>query len=100
MILVTERPTSRDEVVVNATSAYPAKSEVAFQVDDQAAMSFYTGGVHAYSRDGRGSVIAMQKGSSASATWALKGDKKHTEKFSLSGFSAAYGAIAKACPAK
>ncbi|MCB8881805.1 hypothetical protein ACELLULO517_16275 [Acidisoma cellulosilytica] len=100
MIIVTERPTSRDEVVVNATHDYPAKTEVAVQVDDQTAMSFYTAGPHAYSRDGRATVIAMQKGNGASAAWATKSEKKHTEKFSLSGFSAAYGAIVKACPAK
>jgi hypothetical protein len=44
-------------------------------------------------------VIDMQKGSAATAAWAGKGGK-HTEKFSLAGFSAAYGAIVKACPAR
>ncbi|MCB8876031.1 invasion associated locus B family protein [Acidisoma silvae] len=100
MIIVTERPTSRDEVVVNATHDFPAKTEVAVQVDDQDAMSFYTAGPHAFSRDGRATVIAMQKGNGASAAWATKTEKKHSEKFSLAGFSAAYGAIVKACPAK
>lgn len=100
MIIVTERATSRDEVVVNATAPYPAKTEVAFQVDDQPAMSFYTAGKGAFSRDGRATVIALQKGNGANAAWASKTDKKHVEKFSLSGFSAAYGAIVKACPAK
>jgi hypothetical protein len=99
MILVTERPTSRDEVVVNAPAAYPAKTEVSVQVDKQAPMSFYTAGRSAFSRDGRGAVIDMQRGSGASASWTAKGDKM-SQKFSLSGFSAAYGAIVKACPAK
>ena len=100
MIIVSERAGSRDEVVVNATAPYPAKSEVAFQVDDQPPMSFYSSGSRAYSRDGRASVIDMQKGNGASAAWALKDGHKHAEKFSLAGFSAAYGAIVKACPAK
>lgn len=100
MIIVTERATSRDEVVINATEPYPAKTEVAFKVDDQSPMSFYTAGSRAYSRDGRASVIDMQKGNAASTAWAAKGDHKRSEKFSLAGFSAAYGAIVKACPAQ
>ena len=99
MIIVSERSTSRDEVVVNATSAYPAKAEVAVQIDKQPPLSFYTAGKSAFSRDGRATVIGMQKGDAATASWDRK-DGKHTEKFSLAGFSAAYGAIVKACPAK
>jgi hypothetical protein len=99
MILVTERPTSRDEVVVNAPSSYPAKSEVALQIDKQAVVSLYTAGHSAYARDGRAVVIGMQRGSGATASWAAKGGKA-TQSFSLSGFSAAYGAIVKACPSK
>jgi hypothetical protein len=100
MIIVTERAASRDEVVFNATEPFAAKTEVAFTVDDQSPMFFYTAGSRAYSRDGRASVIAMQKGDGATTNWPGKGDKKHAEKFSLAGFSAAYGAIVKACPAK
>jgi hypothetical protein len=96
MIIVSERSTSRDEVVVDATAAYPPKTEVAVQIDDQPPMSFYTAGRSAFSRDGRATVIAMQKGSGATAAW----DHKGRETFSLAGFSAAYGAIVKACPAK
>jgi hypothetical protein len=99
MIIVSERSSSRDEVVVNATAAYPPKTEVAVQVDRQPPMSFYTAGRSAFSRDGRATVIGLQKGSTATAAWAAKGGK-HTEKFSLAGFSAAYGAIVKACPAR
>ncbi len=99
MIIVSERSTSRDEVVVQATSAYPPKTEVAMQVDRQPPLSFYTAGRAAFSRDGRATVIGMQKGSAATATWARKGGKQ-VERFSLAGFSAAYGAIVKACPAK
>ena len=99
MIIVSERATSRDEVVVNATSAYPAKTEVAVQIDRQPPMSFYTAGKSAFSRDGRATVIGMQKGSAATAAWDRKGGKE-SEKFSLAGFSAAYGAIVKACRAK
>jgi hypothetical protein len=99
MIIVSERTTSRDEVVVNATAPYPPKAEVAVQIDTQPPMSFYTAGKSAFSRDGRAAVIGMQKGDAATATWDRK-EGKHVEKFSLAGFSAAYGAIVKACPAK
>ncbi|MBW4023301.1 MAG: hypothetical protein HIU92_09200 [Proteobacteria bacterium] len=99
MIIVSERPTARDEVVVNATAPYPPKTEVAVQIDNQPPMSFYTAARSAFSRDGKAAVIGMQKGADATATWDRKGGKQ-TEKFSLSGFSAAYGAIVKGCPAK
>jgi hypothetical protein len=99
MIIVSERSTSRDEVVVNATSDYPPKAEVAVQIDKQPPLSFYSSGKSAFSRDGRATVIGMQKGSDATAAWDHKGGKR-VEKFSLAGFSAAYGAIVKACPAK
>jgi hypothetical protein len=98
MIIVSERTTSRDEVVVQAASAYPPKAEVAVQIDAQPPMSFYTAANRAFSRDGRTTVIGMQKGSSATATWDRKG--KRVEKFSLAGFSAAYGAIVRACPGR
>ncbi|WP_459697166.1 invasion associated locus B family protein [Acidisoma sp. C75] len=100
MIIVSERPASRDEVVVNAASAYPAKTEVAVQIDAQPPISFYTSGIHAYARDGRATVIGMQKGNQAVASWKDKGGHDRKETFSLAGFSAAYGAIVKACPAK
>ena len=99
MIIVSQRPTSRDEVVVDATSAYPPNTDVVVQIDKQKPLSFYTAGRSAFSRDGRATVIGLQKGSAATATWGHKGGK-HSEKFSLSGFSAAYGAIVKACPAR
>ncbi len=99
MIIVSERTASRDEVVVNATAAYPAKTEVAVQIDTQPPMSFYTAGKSAFSRDGRAAVIGMQRGNGATASWDGRGGKQ-AEKFSLAGFSAAYGAIVKACPAR
>jgi hypothetical protein len=100
MIIVSERSTSRDEVVVNATSNYTPGTEVAVQIDRQPPVSFYTAGRSAIARDGRATVIGLQKGSDATATWDHKGSKHGDEKFSLAGFSAAYGAIVKACPAK
>jgi hypothetical protein len=101
MIIVSERATSRDEVVVDATSDYPSKAEVAVQIDKQPPMSFYTAGRSAFSRDGRATVIGMQKGRGATAGLAHKVGGKHAgDKFSLAGFTAAYGAIVKACPAK
>jgi hypothetical protein len=100
MIIVSERPNSRDEVVVNAEKAYPDKGSVSVQIDTQPAMSFYTAGNRAYARDGRAAVIGMQKGAQAVASWKGKTGHDRKETFSLTGFSAAYGAIVKACPAK
>jgi hypothetical protein len=68
MIIVSERSTSRDEVVVNATSNYTPGTEVAVQIDRQPPVSFYTAGRSAFARDGRATVIGLQKGSDATAT--------------------------------
>jgi hypothetical protein len=65
---------------------------------DQGGLEFYTAQRAAFARDGKSAVAAFQKGSRAIARSLGPKDAPVTDTFSLKGFSAAYGAIVKACP--
>jgi hypothetical protein len=97
ILTVTERPSLRDTVAIDAGFNYAANATVTVQVD-QTGLEFYTSGRDAFARDGKAVVAAFTKGSRAIAR--SPGSKEVTDTFSLSGFSAAYAAITKACPAK
>ncbi len=97
VLTVTERTSGRDAVAIEAGFAYPANASVTVQVD-QAGLEFYTAGRNAFARDGKAAVAAFSKGSRAIAR--SPGPKEVTDTFSLKGFSEAYKAITKACPAK
>jgi hypothetical protein len=99
VLTVTQRPASRDAVAISGGYAYPANSEVAVQID-QTSMSFYTAQRSAFARDGHEAVAALQKGRQAVAKGPGPHNSQVTDTFSLRGFSAAYAAINKACPAK
>jgi hypothetical protein len=97
IVTVTERSSLRDTVAIDAGFNYAANAAVTVQVD-QTGLEFYTSGRDAFARDGKASVAAFAKGSRAIAR--SPGTKEVTDTFSLKGFSAAYAAIVKACPAK
>ena len=97
VLTVTERPSGRDAVAIEAGFAYPANASVTVQVD-QTGLEFYTAARAAFARDGKAAVAAFQRGSRAIAR--SPGPKEVTDTFSLKGFGAAYAAIVKACPAK
>ena len=97
VLTVTERPSGRDAVAIEAGMSYPSNTTVTVQVD-QTGLEFYTSGRNAFARDGKAAVAAFIKGSRAIAR--SPGRKDVTDTFSLKGFSAAYAAIVKACPAK
>ncbi len=99
VLTVTERPTSRDEVALTAGFAYAPNAAVTLQVD-QAGFDFYTAQRNAFARDGKAVIAALQKGSEAQARSPGPRDARVVDTFSLRGFSAAYAAIAKACPAR
>ncbi len=97
VLSVSERPSGRDAVAISAGFTYPAKSTVTVKID-QTSLDFYTAGRAAFARDGHEAVAAFQKGAQAVAkSPSPHGDVSDT--FSLKGFSAAYAAITKACPA-
>ncbi len=95
VLTVTERPSGRDAVAIEAGFPYPPNTSVTLQVD-QKGLDFYTSGRNAFARDGKAAVAAFEKGSRAIARSPKP--KEVTDTFSLKGFRQAYEAIAKACP--
>ena len=99
VLTVSERPTVRDTVAIEAGFDYAKDAAVTVQVN-QTGLDFYTRGSNAYARDGRAAVAAFQRGERAIARSPGPKKEQVTDSFSLKGFSAAYAAVVKACPAK
>ena len=99
VLTVTQRPGGRDAVAVSAGFAYAANTEVQMSVD-QAQFAFYTANRSAFARNGRAAVAAFGKGRQAVAKSPGPRGVVISDTFSLHGFSPAYAAINKACPAK
>jgi hypothetical protein len=99
VLTVTERPTVRDTVAIEAGYTYPAKAAVTVQID-QTGLDFFTRQRDAYARDGKAAVAAFQRGERAIVRSPGPKDQQMTDTFSLKGFSAAYAAVVKACPEK
>jgi invasion protein IalB len=98
VLTVTERTTARDTVAIEAGFDYAKDTAVTVQID-QTGLDFYTRERDAYARDGKAAVAAFQKGERAIARSPGPKGQQVTDTFSLKGFSAAYAAIVKACPA-
>lgn len=99
VLTVTERPTIRDTVALSVGFTYRKDSAVTIQVDTTG-LDFYTAQSSAFARDGKAAVVAFQKGDQALARSPGPKDGQVVDTFSLKGFSAAYTAINKACPAR
>ena len=99
VLTVTQRPSGRDAVAISAGFAYPADAEVKVDVD-KTELAFYTSGRSAFARDGQAAVAAFTKGREAVAKSPGPRGAAVSDTFSLQGFSAAYSAVNKACPAK
>ncbi len=100
VLTVTERPTGRDTVAISAGFPFAKDAAVTMQVDT-AGLDFYTAQSSAFARDGKAAVAAFQKGEQALARSPGPRDGQTVvDTFSLRGFSAAYAAINKACPAR
>jgi invasion protein IalB len=99
ILTVTERASGRDTVAISAGFTFAPNAAVTVQVD-QTGLEFYTYQTNAFARDGKAAVAAFDKGSRAIARLPGPKDTQVTDTFSLKGFTAAYGAIVKACPAK
>jgi invasion protein IalB len=98
VLTVTERQGGRDAVAVSAGFSYAANAAVKFLVD-ATAFEFYTAQRSAFARDGHAVVQAMQHGRQAVAHSPGPKGAEIADTFSLKGFSAAYAAITKRCPA-
>jgi len=99
LLTVTQRQSGRDAVAISAGFTYAANAAVAVQVD-QTTLDFYTAQRSAFAHDGHAAVTAFTKGNSAVAHSPAPHNLQIADTFSLKGFTAAYAAINKACPAK
>lgn len=99
VLTVTQRVGGRDAVALSAGFAYAANAEVQVGVGDTQ-LAFYTANRSAFARDGKAAVAAFEKGRQAIAKSPGPRSTAVSDTFSLRGFSAAYAAINKACPAK
>jgi hypothetical protein len=100
VLTVTQRPSGRDTVAISLGYQLPSGAEVSVQAD-QAGLSFYPAGRSAFARDGHAAVAAMQKARQAVArSPGPRNTAQVADSFSLRGFSAAYAAINRECPAK
>ncbi|HUB11182.1 MAG TPA: invasion associated locus B family protein [Acetobacteraceae bacterium] len=99
VLTVSERPTVRDTVAMEAGFDYAKNAAVTVQVD-QTGLDFYARGGDAYARDSKAAVAAFQHGERAIARSPGPHKDQVTDTFSLKGFSAAYAAVVKACPEK
>jgi hypothetical protein len=101
VLTVTQRPGApRDAVAISAGFAYVANAEVPVQIDQNAAVPFYTAQRYAFAPDGHAVVAAFERGSKATAKSPAPRASVVTDVFNLRGFSPAYAAINKACPGK
>ncbi len=99
VLTVTQRNGGRDAVAISAGFAYAAGTEVQMGVD-QVQLAFYTANRSAFARDGKAAVSAFEKGRQGVAKSPGPRNVAVSDSFSLRGFSPAYAAINKACPAK
>jgi hypothetical protein len=100
VLTVTERPTGRDTVAISAGFTYRKDAAVTMQVDTTG-LDFYTAQSNAFAREGKAAVTAFQKAEQAlSRSPGPRDGQTLVDTFSLRGFSAAYAAINKACPAR
>ena len=99
VLTVTERSGGRDAVALTAGFAYPANAEMEM-VAEGVTLPFYTAGRSAFARDGRAAVALFNRGRQAVAKSPGPRGQAVSDTFSLRGFSQAYAAITKACPAK
>jgi hypothetical protein len=100
VLTVTQRAGGRDAVAISTGSDYVKDAAVSVQVATTG-LDFYTAQRNAFARDGKAAVTAF--GKSAQAQARSPGPREGqvvVDTFSLHGFSAAYAAIAKACPAR
>jgi hypothetical protein len=100
VLTVTQRPSGRDTVAISAGFPFGKDAAVTMQVDT-AGLDFYTAQSNAFARDGKTAVAAFQRGQQAlSRSPGPRDGQTVVDTFSLRGFSAAYAAINKACPAR
>ena len=99
VLTVTQRNSGRDAVAMEAGFAFAPNATVTVQAD-QTGLDFYTAQRNAFARNGHAAVGAFSGAARAIARSPGPRQATVTDTFSLKGFSAAYAAISKACPAR
>ncbi|MBP0444641.1 invasion associated locus B family protein [Roseomonas sp. SSH11] len=99
LLTITHRPQGRDQVALQIGRAFPRNAEVKVEVGTTE-LDFFTSGDNAFAREGRAVVAAFKAGREAVAKSPAANNRSTTETFSLSGFTAAYEAISRECPAR
>jgi hypothetical protein len=99
ILTVTQRVSGRDAVAIEAGFAFAPNATVNVQAD-QTGLDFYTDKRAAFARNGHEAVTAFRAAARAVARSPGPHEVTVTDTFSLKGFTAAYEAISKACPAK
>ncbi|GAB4126018.1 MAG: invasion associated locus B family protein [Rhodothalassiaceae bacterium] len=102
-LTVTHRPKAKIRDQVNIVVGYPLKdgSEVAAVIDGKTRFSLFTEGDGAWlysDADDRKMTLAMQRGNALVVEGVSSRGTGTTDRYSLSGFTAAYRAIGRACP--
>ncbi|MFC3051488.1 invasion associated locus B family protein [Kordiimonas pumila] len=101
-LMVSHRPEYKVTGEVSIVMGYPVRpgSEATLQVDGRKRFDFFTEGDGAWAYDPKDDVAvvaAMKAGSGLVVTAASQRGTRTTDKYSLSGFTAAFNAITKAC---
>jgi hypothetical protein len=101
VLTVTDRPgTARDAVAISMGYALSPTATVTMQVE-AARVAFYTDGKrNAFARDGHAAIAAMGRGARAVVHAPGPHGADITDSFSLRGFTAAYAAVTRSCPAR
>ncbi|KAA2214405.1 invasion associated locus B family protein [Teichococcus oryzae] len=99
ILTVTHRPQGRDQVALQSGYTYVRNAEVEVEVGGTD-LDFYPAQDNAFAREGTRAVAVFKAGANAVAKGTgPQGRGRATDTFSLSGFTAAYEAISKECPA-
>lgn len=98
MLTVTERASFRDEISLSQGITYAKDAKVVLAVGANK-LKFFTKDNMAYALKGAATTKAFLGGASVIATATPPNGKPVTDTFGLDGFSDAYKAIQKACPA-
>ncbi len=101
-ITVTHRPKAKVRDQVNIVVGYPFKegSEARAVIDGKTRFRLFTQGDGAWlytQKDDTAMVKAMRRGSTLVVTGTSRRGTRTTDRYSLSGFTAAHNAISKAC---
>ncbi len=99
LLLVTHRPGSRDQVAVRPGYSFARGAETRLFIG-QGEFAFFTASDNAFARDGRAVVAALRAGREAVHRGpGPNGRGQATDTFALAGFTQAYEAIGRECPA-